>query len=192
MADRERDWEDLAAAWRATRLPAADVDWLRRRVAAKRRRLLGAHLLDTTWAVALISLLGWFAWRSPEPWALAWAATGAVFTLLVLAVVTWNRRDLWRPAAASVGAHLTWSLRRCRRQLRTIRLAWGVYAGAVVLVAALLGLRGRPLSALDIAFVAGYLLLFAAVQGAWSAWYRRRVRREMARLVELRDELERE
>lgn len=185
MSETNRDWDALTAAWQSSRLPQPDADWLRARVRGKRRRMLWAHLLDSIGAVLLIAFAAWLGVRAPEPWIAGWAAVVGVFTLLVLGVVTWNRRDLWQPAATTVRGHLNWCRRRCRRQLRTIAIAWLVFAATTGLVVAALGFSGHVLDEGRIAFMAGFLALFAAGLGLWSAWYARALRRELARIERL-------
>lgn len=192
MNEPEDRWTELAAEWRSTRLPHADAEGLRSRVRVKRRRVALAHALDSVAGLLLVGVSGWIGWHTHDPWKQAWAVTVLVLTGVVFAIVTWNRRDLWRQATGSVREHLEWCRHRCRRQLTTIRLAWGIYALTVVADAALLWAHPAPPRGTDVAWILALLALFAAGLAAWSVWYGRGVRAELRRLDRLRRDLDRE
>lgn len=189
--EQETSWQGLATAWRATDLQPADPAALGERIRNQRTRTALAHAFDVAGAVALIVALAWFAWRSPDSWTLAFAAIQLAVVAAVVAATTWNRRDLWQPAADSVRGHLAWSIRRCRRQLRTVRIAWVLYAVQAVAVPLLVALHPRAgIDAGRIAFTLAFLVAFALVLAAWSRWYARRVQRDLAGLLALQAELD--
>lgn len=190
MTEPDRDWTELAATWQSARLPQSDADWLRARIGIKRRRVFWSHVADSGAAALLIGIATWVGWNASDPWLQLWAGTVLALTVAVFALVTWNRRDLWHPAADSVRDHLVWCRRRCRRQLATIRLAWLVYV--VMALVHLLLVRFHPVApeGADLVWTAAFLGAFAAGLAVWSAWYGRAVRRELMRLDGLRTEYE--
>lgn len=164
----ERDWAALSSTWRSSGLPEPDAERLGSLIRAKRQRLGWAHGFDCAAAAALLAYAFWLG-----------AGLGAALaglTVGVWALVTWNRRDLWQPPTASVREQLRWYRRRCRRQRRTIVIAWAVFAATSALVWT------------SAAFASAFLGAFAVALGAWSAWYGRALRTELARIAALEQE----
>jgi hypothetical protein len=170
-------WDDLAATWRGLDAGAGTARQLRARIDRDTRRLRwrrGAEVLVT--AVVVGAFLPRVADlpAGERGW---WVALVAAHVALVWGFAVWNRRGLWAP----LGAATTDYLRLARLRLVRTRRAAGFVAGLIGveagLVLGLLALRERPVSGAAVAILAAFVLVAAA-----AAWYRARLRHDLARL----------
>jgi hypothetical protein len=127
---------------------------------------------------------------NPRPVILAWAAAVWLFVFAAWGFSLWNRRGIWQPAGRTTEAFVALARERCLRKLRTVRFArwliaaevfflipwgWWEYVSDPVTFA-------RHLEAY--LFRYGLIAFFILAAGAWSVWYGRRARRELAALEE--------
>ncbi len=183
MSRPERiDWEGLAAAWRQSDVPALLQRDLARRM-ARHTRLM--WLVTATEALVLIGLatFSWTFIRSGSS-ALELVLIGALW---ILALVTeafslWNRRGSWRIAIQDAVAYLDLWERRARAKLRVARgVRILVFLQTAVVIAFVLSQRSAGSAPnILVAFVLGALLVIGYI--AWSFWYERRARKELAEL----------
>jgi hypothetical protein len=184
--ERDPEWESWTAAWNQGDGEAA-AELLRRQVERRRRRDIVQSVLDTALAVGITATSAWFAWRDPQPWRVAWAATIAAFFAAALLLALWNRRGTFRPASQSLRGFLDLSALHARRTLRLLRFLPWFLAAESIAVLALLRIYGSPG-----AVTRGALLLAAVFAGLglrWR-WLRRRTRDELATLAAARRELD--
>ncbi len=184
--ETDPEWESWTAAWNRGDGEAAAA-LLRRQVERRRRRDIVLSLLDAAVAVGLTAGSAWLAWRDPQPWRVAWAATLAAFFAVGLPLGLWNRRGTLRPASQTVRGFLDLSALRAQRTLRLLRFLPWFCAAEAIAVLALLHTYG-PAGAVR---RGGLLLavLFAGI-GLWGIWLGRRTRGELTTIVAARRELD--
>jgi uncharacterized membrane protein YqjE len=181
------EWTRWSASWRTSDGDPVAKAGLRRRVERRRRRDLVLAALDAATAVGVTAAAAWFAWRDPQPWRVAWAATLAAFFAVALPLALWNRRGTLRPATQTVRGFLDLSALRARRTLRMLRFLPWFGAAEAAAVLALLAVYGPPRAPARGAALLAFLFLGIA---AWGWWLARRTRRELAAIEAARRELD--
>jgi len=139
-------------------------------------------------------------------WTLARAAASGAFEDVVLAVNTWlfsagvwtmalwTDRGTWRPLGNTTAAFLDLSIRRCRSSLTALRLALLLYPVQLAAVTSWkLSFSDTDAMTLLASWpfvILGWLGMPAMV--AFYAWFSTRKRAELARLVDLREQVGRD
>ena len=182
MTDVAHDWEGLRATWHNVVIPRGDriggADDLRLRVARATRRQwigLGCEIVLT------ILFLGYAlsALAESDPVGRRVALTTALFTLVVWTFALWNRRGAWRPLGENTSEFLRLSRARAAASRRSILFVHSTLALSVIIYAPVFVTRlARGLVGgtewWRWSFFAAYLVAFLS----WTAWERRRVRRD--------------
>lgn len=185
MNEQDKDWDQLARQWQETELPEADVNWLQANVRRKRRGLFLANLLDAVGTVAVLVFVAWIIGPQPGGEDLGLLLAVIVMLAIVWALTLWNRRDAWQAQADDLRESLAWNLERCRRQRRSIVLAWAIFAVQLVIVAVYLQLFSEPASPGQYRNAALLVSGFSIGMVVWSWLYARRISKEELRLREL-------
>jgi hypothetical protein len=193
----DRELELWRAEWQAVQPPPDRAAALRRRVVRRSRGLVLGAVLEAAVALAGCAALAWIAGRHRAPLDVAFALGLGLLFVGLLAAVHWNRRGVWRPAAATTRAFLDLSILRCRRRLRGVRLGlWALLVEDALLapwLAHRLAARAAAGEAIGVRnYLFGYGLLAALSLAvlAYSAAVAGYTRRELPRLEALRDALE--
>ena len=182
----EPDWEAVAALWRDQDVPS-DVGARLLHRARRHTRFMWATVIGE-----VLILAGFAAFTQ---WYVSRGVTGgeavilAILWGMALGLIVfghWNRRGLWRAAAADGLAHLDLMERRARGKMRAARAVAGISVLQVALVAALVGARVGLEALLPVVAVAAVLCL------TWSVWYGRKAHREAEQLSALREEMQRD
>ena len=193
-APHDREWAGLMDAWQASRPTlAVDLDQLRRKVTAQRRRvawILATELLITLLTVSVAIEAVRF---HPHAFAITWAAASGVLVLVTWGLGVWSSIEARGLVAQPTGIFLAHCLARCQRQLRMLRLLLGaiVVQLAALAMMALARLREAPaiLASPRGALTWGAYALLGAAYLSWAIWFRRRIRQELTWLQHLRDDL---
>ncbi len=181
--DTAGDWEGLSGSWLANGAPPTSLDArVRRRVRRHAWLMRLATAGDVLAAVALAGLAFAMAGRLPASIGRFWLISVLALALGTGAFNLWNRHGLWRPVGQSTIAFLDLSLRRARAKLRLVRAVRVLLAIELVVAGAIL-LRVRGERAALVGVLLSLLLALVALVLAWSWWYARRVRREIAELT---------
>ncbi|HEX9800895.1 MAG TPA: hypothetical protein VGC00_12075 [Thermoanaerobaculia bacterium] len=180
----EREWHEWQDDFLALAEPP-EAAAVRRRVERHGRGLRWLFAGELALSVAFVGApLAWLA-AAPAPWKWAWAATLWSFTAVALAFALWNRRGTWAPAGESLAAQVEIDALRCRRGRRTLLFVpLLLFAEAAVIVALFdhyfperLGTAWRVLAGCGFGVA------------VWAALFELQIRRRLARLARLRDEL---
>jgi hypothetical protein len=181
------DWQRV---WQ-TQTAGPDAADLRERVARETRRKKVALILPI--AVTL-GIGGWMASRAAasDRWQdLLLAVETWTFIAVLWAVALWLERGTWRPLDESTAAFVSLSIRRCEAVLTGLRVSTAAYLAQLACILSW-QLWYAPMSAADVLgawpmIVLGWLGVPAFLLG--TAWYGRRKRLELDRLIELRRQL---
>jgi hypothetical protein len=123
------DWTRWAHAWQEQ--PAADIEWLERRVRRKRRRMQLMVMLECLVTCIVVVQVALLQARPDVP--LRWKVWGVVALVLALSleyVLLRVRRGTWRAARGGVAELLRLTAKRAHAG---IRLAWVNIVGLVLL-----------------------------------------------------------
>jgi hypothetical protein len=119
MRDDDREWQDLAAAWRGSQpVPLAG---LAERVRRRNRRAAAVLASEAVVSVAALGVLGWLLSTSPSPLWLVWIAFMATTTVALLAFSIRARAGTWRPERPGVQGLLELSSHQARASIRLAR-----------------------------------------------------------------------
>jgi hypothetical protein len=178
-----------AAAWQATP-PEPEVAALRRRVERRGRWLVLETVGEALISCGALGLLARAALVEPAAWNVATLGGLALLIVWIWVFALWNRRGLWRPESATFAAHLELSLRRAHRRLRGLLAGWWLLAGEVLLLVPWLWRvnqsRGLPSATADFLWSGFALAGLCGFAGAALVLLRRRTRREIEELEDLR------
>jgi hypothetical protein len=188
------DWETWVADWHGGRPHRfADDAALRRSVQAYRRRMIWLTVAEALFSVGVIALALYLLARRPGTASVLWTVESGLLLSAAWTFALRNRRGTWRPLAESTEAFLELSRLRCVRRLATVHFVIAVLlAQLVALVAWVLWLgRTRPerLTSPDLLPAWSAAALVFVTYSMWATWYRRRTRRELARIDRLREAL---
>ena len=188
------------AAWRRqwqTAPSSADTPaWaadIRERV-TRQSRLMGVGLLGPILVTVIIG--GLFTLRAASSGTrldIVLAVECWLFIALVWAGSLWLARGTWRPLGQTTAAFIAVSIWRCESNIAGIRFGAGLYVGQLALTTLLIAMfRDPPIETRALFFswpviVIGWIGLPAFL--AWSLWYLRRQRAELAQLLELQRQL---
>ena len=195
------EWRDLMEDWQAEERTAPPMPALseevRRRIRRKARlHSYGLIALAVFEALTILGSLGFLlleVLEKPEPVRIVGLAGTALFFAFALVFSLRNRRGTWWHSGETTRDFVELSYVRCRRKLRTLRACPRLLAAELLFLLpwATWALLARPEPAPLRTWLAvfGWTALTVAVVLAWSAWYGRRVRRELGELEELRRSL---
>jgi hypothetical protein len=186
MQEPDLELEGWQHQWRTQEAPPAD---LARAVEAGTRHMRRGLVGETVVTVVM------------GGGAIAWAIGSRRLDVIVLAIAIWIllaiawtastllRRGAWQPVTATTTAFVEVSILRCERSLQAIAIQAVMYV--VILLVDLVWLyhyRGES-SVREFLIRPAVVIVLAIVTPALAAaalWYRRRLRRELKNLVELR------
>lgn len=198
---RDPEWRDLMEDWQAeerTAPPAPPLsEELRHRIRRKARlHSYGLIAIAAGEALTILVCLGYMlleVLEKPEPVRIVGLAGMALFFAFALVFSLRNRRGTWWHSGETTRDFVELSCVRCRRKLRTLRFCPWLLAAELLFVIpwAIWAFLSKPKMPPvgDWLLVFGYLAVASGAMLAWSAWYGRRVRRELAELEELRRSL---
>jgi hypothetical protein len=189
------DWQGWAEQWQHQHQSLVDVARLRRRLAAKRWRMLAMMVFETITAIVALVQTGWLFTR-PEL-AMRWklfAVGGTVLVAVMWSITVWLRRGTWRAASARVVDLLRLDARRAHAGIRLAQAQlWG-FAVLLVGVTALAWPSLQPSAWMHDAALRRLLLLQIGANApivlggvAFCLWYIRRQRRRLARIAQLQE-----
>lgn len=189
MSEQHDDWERWHEDWQSGGA-APDVRQVSVRLRRERRRMLLAAAAEAALALAACAGIVAALVHTPRGFDRRWGIAVLVMLAGSWAIATWQRRrDDGRALAAATEGFVELARRRCRRQLRAVRVAW-------------------LLAALELAFLVPWWIDGYRVHGlgagsalTWFAWWvpaaailgllagtlgvRRRARAELAQLDQL-------
>lgn len=183
--DELREWR---ADWQADPEPAPEVrDAIRRRVRRQSLKLALYTAGDVTVGLLMLALVLRAAFVLPVFFNVAAMAGLALVILWAVPYGLWCLRGAWRPSAETTSAFLALSILRCRRRLRTLRAGWWLLAMELAIMIPWLHLLlSSRQAARSYALAFGYLLLVTGLAVAFLIGSKRRVRRELRELEEMR------
>ncbi len=193
------EWRDLMEDWQAEEpaSPPALSAAVRSRIRRKAKRHgYGLIALAAGEVLGCLATLAFFFREvsdDPSPVQIVGFAGTVFFFAVALVFVFWNRRGTWWTATETTRDFVEISYLRCQRKLRTLRFCpWLLAAELLFLIPwAVWALLSKPEPASPGVWLSafGWVVLAVAAVLAWSSWYGRRVRRELAELTELRRSL---
>jgi hypothetical protein len=162
------------------------------RVARQSRRLWIALLAPILVTVIIGGLLIQRAVRIGHPVDYATALEGWLFIIVVWACCLGLSRGTWKPLGQSTAAFVDLAIRRSRSNLAIARLSLWLYAGQIILSAAIVWSQNKS------SYSPGYFTSWPVIVIGWIGlpifvvWlirYRRKQAAELRRLLELRRQL---
>ena len=195
------EWRDLMKDWQAEERTAPPTpplsEEVRRRIRRKARlHSYGLIAIAAGEALTIVGVLGFLLLETlekPEPVRIVGLAGTALFFAFALVFTLRNRRGTWWHSGETTRDFVELSYVRCQRKLRTLRACPRLLAAEMLFLLpwATWALLARPEPAPLSKWLAvfGWTALTVAAVLAWSAWYGRRVRRELTELEELRRSL---
>jgi len=140
----DREWEDLAAAWRdeAGSRGTPSPDGLRKAVVAARREEILRVAIESVVAILLIAVILHMGRVHPTRAAERWASLGGFNVVALWALLMLNRIGAWRAFSATTEGYLTHAESRARRSLRAAWLLGPLLTGELALIGTWLGMEG--------------------------------------------------
>lgn len=180
MTARLDEWDVMGAEWRRGEPEASpiSVEALRRTVSRRQRELMALYAGEAALTLGVIVFIVKMLRGGVNRGTVTATALILVWTAIVWAFSTWNRRGIWQPLAETTKEYLRLSRRRVgsgRRTVTFVRVSLVIYAvayGTWFLV------RERAVSETErlILLIAG---VYCSLMLAWSVWYTRRLSRDL-------------
>lgn len=191
-------WSELAATWKrgdqaSTTAVGEALESLQSRASAQRRRMIAIAVVEVLITVTAIVAIAVALLRFPSPLNVLRSIDTAVFLVATWTFGAYNRRGTWAALGDSVDDFLALMRLRCVRRLRAARFT---VVAVLAQVAFVLAIFRYPSFAERLGVTASEdagawlvtLLCVAAFLGG-AEWVRRRARRELAELDDLRRRL---
>lgn len=188
MTHSQPNWDDLTISWRE-QAPAPPHAALLRRARTHTLLMWLVTLTELGLLFSLAVFSRWYLTGGAIPSKVALLVILWTVTIAIAGFAIWNRHGSWRADSETTEAYLDLTERRARAKVRVarfIRAVTGVQAAlAVALVWANVAASGAPSASRVL--LAGFLAAFAAASYcAWSVWYERRAREEIAEVAAAR------